>query len=108
MTRLTTARRVAARVRAEREAALLAETREVVTVLRELDVALSLWPWWRNPEERMRFGLFADTYVHRALVAVTNAAPGEGLGLTGERLCERYAQSGWATTRGWHSRPRHR
>ena len=84
--------RVAPRVRAEREAALLAETREVVTVLRELDVALSLWPWWRNPEERTRFRLFADTYVYFARVAVSRTAPGEDPGLTGERLCERYAQ----------------
>jgi hypothetical protein len=84
--------RVAARVRAERKAALLAETREVVTVLRELDVALSLWPWWRQREKRTRFCLFADTYVDSARAAVARAAPGEAAGLTGERLCERFAQ----------------
>jgi hypothetical protein len=84
--------RIAARVRAERKAALLAETREVVTVLRELDVALALWPWWRNPEKRTHFCLLADTYVDSARAAVARAAPGKARGLTGERLCERFAQ----------------
>ena len=84
--------RVAARVRAEREAALLAETRQVIAAVREFDLALSLWPSRHNREERFRFSLLADTYLGQARAAVARAAPGEASHLAGEQLCERFAR----------------
>jgi hypothetical protein len=83
---------VAARVRAERDAALLADTRQVVTALRELDLAWSLWPWWRHPAKRTRFRLLADTYVDAARSAVARAGASRVSHLSGELLCERFAQ----------------
>ena len=87
--------RVAERVHAEREAARLAETRQVVVALRELDLALSLWPRWRHPSERRRFRLLAGTYVDAARMAVARELPalGELSGLSGERLCEHFARA---------------
>ena len=83
--------RVAARVRAEREAALLAETRQVIAAVREFDLALSLWPSWQNREERFRFSLLTDTYLGQARAVVTRGAPDDASHLVSEALCERYA-----------------
>ena len=84
--------RIAARVRAEREAAWLEETREVIAAIRELELAWSLWPWWRNREERFRFKLYVESYLGSAQAAVERAAPGRGTRLKGEQLCEAFAR----------------
>jgi hypothetical protein len=83
--------RVADRVRAEREAALLAETRQLIAAVREFHLALSLWPSWQNREERFRFSLLADAYLGQARAAVARGLPNEVSHLVGEKLCERFA-----------------
>lgn len=86
------ARELAEKVLVEQRAALLAEVRGTVTAMRELDLAMSLWPRRINPEERRRFFLVADGCLGSARAAVAHATPGAAPDSTVEALCRRYAE----------------